>query len=45
MKKLFMLLAALIRIALGVAAIAAIYNVIRSRKGRHGDGPHGRHQA
>lgn len=45
MRKLFSFLAAAIRIALGVAAIAAIYNALRRRKGCHWDGPHGPHQA
>ncbi|MHB0914870.1 MAG: hypothetical protein ACYC4M_04195 [Thermoleophilia bacterium] len=41
MRKMFSFLAVAIRIALGVAAIAAIYNVLRQRRGCRRDGVHG----
>lgn len=45
-KKMIVALSAVVRIALGVAAIAAIYNVLKNRrKGCRWDGPHGPHQA
>lgn len=44
MRKMFSFLAAAIRIALGVAAIAAIYNVLRQRMSGRREGSHDSHR-